>query len=97
MFDSFDSFWTLGANTDAYRHEEALIMAREKGLSPEGVRMSRDFERSVCTVHSIFCSICKALPALDSMFHLQIFLSFFMRFACTSEFRLWTARPTRCT
>jgi len=33
----YQSFWTLTANGDAYRHPEALQLAKEKGLSPEGV------------------------------------------------------------
>lgn len=31
------SFWTLTANGDSYRHDDALELARQKGLSPEGV------------------------------------------------------------
>jgi hypothetical protein len=30
-------FWTLTANPDAYRHDAALELAKQKGLSPEGV------------------------------------------------------------
>ena len=33
----YQSFWTLTANPDAYRHPEALELAKNKGLSPEGV------------------------------------------------------------
>jgi len=35
-FDNF-SFWTLTANPDAYRHQAALDLAEEKGLTPEGL------------------------------------------------------------
>eukprot|EP00573_Skeletonema_grethae_P000456 CAMPEP_0201687210 /NCGR_PEP_ID=MMETSP0578-20130828/1366_1 /ASSEMBLY_ACC=CAM_ASM_000663 /TAXON_ID=267565 /ORGANISM="Skeletonema grethea, Strain CCMP 1804" /LENGTH=319 /DNA_ID=CAMNT_0048171343 /DNA_START=66 /DNA_END=1025 /DNA_ORIENTATION=+ len=31
----YQSFWTLTANGDAYRHPKALELAKEKGLSPE--------------------------------------------------------------
>lgn len=33
----YQSFWTLTANPDAYRHQAALDLAEEKGLTPEGL------------------------------------------------------------
>merc|ERR1712127_988195 len=33
----YQSFWTLTANPDAYRHQDALNLAEEKGLTPEGL------------------------------------------------------------
>jgi hypothetical protein len=33
----FASFWTLGANRDAYQHEAALELADKYNISPEGV------------------------------------------------------------
>lgn len=33
----YQSFWTLTANPDAYRHDAALELAKQKGLSPEGL------------------------------------------------------------
>jgi len=33
----YQSFWTLTANPDAYRHQEAQELAKIKGLSPEGL------------------------------------------------------------
>lgn len=33
----FASFWTLGANRDAYQHEAALELAHKYNVSPEGV------------------------------------------------------------
>lgn len=31
------SFWTLTANPDAYRHPQALELAKKKGISPEAL------------------------------------------------------------
>mmetsp|Transcript_57345 Transcript_57345/g.121680 ORF Transcript_57345/g.121680 Transcript_57345/m.121680 type:complete len:159 (+) Transcript_57345:2-478(+) len=33
----YQSFWTLTANPDAYRHQSALDLAEEKALTPEGL------------------------------------------------------------
>lgn len=33
----YQSFWTLTANPDAYRHPDALELAKEKRLTPEGL------------------------------------------------------------
>lgn len=33
----YQSFWTLTANPDSYRHPQALELAKEKRLSPEGL------------------------------------------------------------
>jgi len=33
----YQSFWTLTANPDAYRHQAALELAEKKGLTPEGL------------------------------------------------------------
>ena len=39
----YQSFWTLTANPDAYRHPDAIELAKRKGLSPERVRVSAQY------------------------------------------------------
>jgi len=99
LYDNF-SFWTLTANPDAYRHQAALDLAEEKGLTPEGVRRGcsvlDDFYAIPSNITSpITLSLVKLFqPSLNVTID-NVDFSSSMLSACPLEFPLWMGQPMK--
>ena len=72
------SFFTLTSNNEAYRHQDAVELAKEKGLTPEGVRGLAFVMKVSCTISISASHTSSIILQRSKRICLQLFFAFCM-------------------